>query len=248
MSEKNDKSAPKERPQFSLRWLLIAITAFGVLLGLILQTPDLIAVPVLSAFLLVMPVAIVVAMCRGAVRSYGAAFCVGALFGIVGSLSFVGYRIASIISEEPRPFWQDDSDDARRAELLVALRAAALLELMLAPSLGILAVGIRWATLRLDELPTADVVDGHRATSILSSDDGDEASATDAFEEFDRITFDPSVMNGQPCIRGMRLTVRRVLEAMATYPDRKELFAEYPDLDEEDLRQALKFAAGNLEI
>jgi uncharacterized protein (DUF433 family) len=64
---------------------------------------------------------------------------------------------------------------------------------------------------------------------------------------FDRITRDPSVMNGQPCIRGMRLTVRRVLEAMATYPDRDELFREYPELEPEDLHQALAFAAASLD-
>lgn len=63
----------------------------------------------------------------------------------------------------------------------------------------------------------------------------------------DRITRDPSVMNGQPCIRGMRLTVRRVLEAMATYPDRQKLIKEYPELEEEDLRQALAFAAASLD-
>jgi len=39
----------------------------------------------------------------------------------------------------------------------------------------------------------------------------------------------------------MRLTVRRVLEALATYPDRKEFAAEYPALDEEDIRQALGY-------
>jgi len=54
-------------------------------------------------------------------------------------------------------------------------------------------------------------------------------------------------MNGQPCIRGMRLTVRRVLEAIAAYPDRAELFREYPELEEEDLLQALAFAAANLD-
>ena len=64
---------------------------------------------------------------------------------------------------------------------------------------------------------------------------------------FDRITIDPQQMNGQPCIRGMRLTVRRVLEAMAVCPDRADLFREYPELDEEDLRQALAFAAANLD-
>jgi uncharacterized protein (DUF433 family) len=54
-------------------------------------------------------------------------------------------------------------------------------------------------------------------------------------------------MNGQPCIRGMRLTVRRVLEAVALYPDRAELRREYPELDEDDIRQALEFAAMRLD-
>ncbi len=64
---------------------------------------------------------------------------------------------------------------------------------------------------------------------------------------FSRITSDPAVMNGQPCIRGMRLTVRRVLEALATYPDRQEFSAEYPELEDEDIRQALAYAAANLD-
>ena len=63
---------------------------------------------------------------------------------------------------------------------------------------------------------------------------------------FDRITWDPRQMNGQPCIRGMRITVRRVVEAVAAYPDRAELFRDYPELEEEDVRQALEFAAANL--
>ncbi len=63
----------------------------------------------------------------------------------------------------------------------------------------------------------------------------------------DRITTDPGKMNGQPCIRGMRLTVRRVLELIATYPDRAELKNEFPELEEEDIRQALEYAAANLE-
>ena len=62
-----------------------------------------------------------------------------------------------------------------------------------------------------------------------------------------RVTSDPAVMNGQPCIRGMRLTVRRVLEALATYPDRQEFLAEYPELEDEDIRQALAYAAANLD-
>ena len=68
-----------------------------------------------------------------------------------------------------------------------------------------------------------------------------------AMVRFNRITSDPAVMNGQPCIRGMRLTVRRVLEALATYPDRQEFSAEYPELEDEDIRQALAYAAANLD-
>ena len=64
---------------------------------------------------------------------------------------------------------------------------------------------------------------------------------------FDRITVDPKVMSGRPCIRGMRLTVRRVVEAVALYPDRSELRQEYPELEDDDIRQALEFAAGNLD-
>jgi uncharacterized protein (DUF433 family) len=65
--------------------------------------------------------------------------------------------------------------------------------------------------------------------------------------KLDRITVNPATMNGQPCIRGMRLTVRRVVEAVAAYPDRAELKAEYPELDDEDIAQALEFAARNLD-
>ncbi|MBK8267025.1 MAG: DUF433 domain-containing protein [Planctomycetes bacterium] len=64
---------------------------------------------------------------------------------------------------------------------------------------------------------------------------------------FDRITMDPAKMNGQPCIRDLRMTVRRVVESVAIYPDRAELFNEFPELDEEDLRQAIAFAAANMD-
>jgi uncharacterized protein (DUF433 family) len=64
---------------------------------------------------------------------------------------------------------------------------------------------------------------------------------------FDRITSDPAVLNGQPTIRGMRLTVRRVIEALALYPNWDDLRREYPELEPEDIRQALAFAARNLD-
>jgi len=65
--------------------------------------------------------------------------------------------------------------------------------------------------------------------------------------KFDSITTNPEVMNGQPCVRGLRLTVRRVVEAVALYPDWKDLQAEYPELEKEDICQALTFAAINLD-
>lgn len=60
---------------------------------------------------------------------------------------------------------------------------------------------------------------------------------------FDRITTNQDVLDGQPCIRGMRISVRRVLEALALYPDREDLRREYPELEDEDIAQALGYAA-----
>lgn len=62
-----------------------------------------------------------------------------------------------------------------------------------------------------------------------------------------RITSNPKRMNGQPCIRDLRLTVRRVIELLATYPDREELYQEFPELEDEDIRQALIFASSYLD-
>jgi len=59
----------------------------------------------------------------------------------------------------------------------------------------------------------------------------------------DRITVDPHVMNGQPCICGMRLTVKRVVSLLAQNLDREALRADYPELEDEDLRQALAYMA-----
>lgn len=64
---------------------------------------------------------------------------------------------------------------------------------------------------------------------------------------FTRITCDPHRMNGQPCIRNLRLTVRRVVEAVALYPDRADLHREYPELEDEDIREALAYAAAQLD-
>jgi uncharacterized protein (DUF433 family) len=65
--------------------------------------------------------------------------------------------------------------------------------------------------------------------------------------KIDRITSNPKRMNGQPCIRDLRLTVRRVIELLATYPDRAELHQEFPELEDEDIRQALIFVSSYLD-
>ena len=63
----------------------------------------------------------------------------------------------------------------------------------------------------------------------------------------ERISIDPAVMSGQPCVRGTRITVKRVLQILAQYDDPNELRADYPDLEPEDIRQALGFAADSLD-
>ena len=63
---------------------------------------------------------------------------------------------------------------------------------------------------------------------------------------FDRITVNPAVVSGQSCIRGLRFTVKRVLEAVALYLNRDELQREFVEIEAEDIRQALGFAGCNL--
>jgi uncharacterized protein (DUF433 family) len=65
----------------------------------------------------------------------------------------------------------------------------------------------------------------------------------DDVQRFDRITMDPEVMGGKPCIRGMRVTVGMILEAMAAGRTVQELLADFPYIEEPDIREALAFAA-----
>jgi uncharacterized protein (DUF433 family) len=62
-------------------------------------------------------------------------------------------------------------------------------------------------------------------------------------QHFDRITMDPEVMAGKPCIRGMRVTVGMIVEAMAAGRTIEELLADFPYIEEADIREALAFAA-----
>jgi uncharacterized protein (DUF433 family) len=59
----------------------------------------------------------------------------------------------------------------------------------------------------------------------------------------DRITFDPAVMGGRACIRGMRVTVALVLNLIANGASQTDVLTAYPYLEAEDIRQALAYAA-----
>ena len=60
---------------------------------------------------------------------------------------------------------------------------------------------------------------------------------------FDRITFEPAVMGGRACIRGMRMTVSLVVNLVANGMSTEEILREYPELEAEDIRQALQYAS-----
>jgi uncharacterized protein (DUF433 family) len=60
---------------------------------------------------------------------------------------------------------------------------------------------------------------------------------------FNRITVRPEQMGGVPCIRGLRITVSTVVGMMADGMGEQEILAAYPDLEAEDVREALRYAA-----
>jgi uncharacterized protein (DUF433 family) len=64
---------------------------------------------------------------------------------------------------------------------------------------------------------------------------------------FQRITHDPAVMGGKPCIRGMRVTVGTIVGLMAQGHTTAEILGAYPYLEEDDLREALAYAAWRAE-
>lgn len=64
---------------------------------------------------------------------------------------------------------------------------------------------------------------------------------------FDRITFNPDVLGGKACIRGMRISVSLIVNLVANGLTPAEILAEYPDLEAEDIQQALRYAAWTTE-
>ena len=59
----------------------------------------------------------------------------------------------------------------------------------------------------------------------------------------DRITFDPRIMGGRACVRGMRITVAHIVNLVANGMSVEQIMNEHPDLEAEDVRQALSYAA-----
>jgi uncharacterized protein (DUF433 family) len=60
---------------------------------------------------------------------------------------------------------------------------------------------------------------------------------------FERITFDPQIMGGRACLRGMRIPVSVIVSQIAHGASFQEVLSDYPDLEREDLQQALEYAA-----
>jgi len=63
----------------------------------------------------------------------------------------------------------------------------------------------------------------------------------------DRITRDPAVMGGKPCVRGMRVTVGAIVGLVASGHSFTDIVAAYPYIEDEDIRQALAYAAWRVE-
>jgi uncharacterized protein (DUF433 family) len=63
----------------------------------------------------------------------------------------------------------------------------------------------------------------------------------------DRITFDPAVMGGKPCIRGMRVTIGMIIGHIASGYSHEDILKAYPYLEKQDIIQALEYAAWRVE-
>lgn len=66
-------------------------------------------------------------------------------------------------------------------------------------------------------------------------------------KQFDRITFDPDILGGKACIRGMRISVSLILNLLASGMSNTEILEEYPDLEMADIQAALRYAVWTTE-
>jgi uncharacterized protein (DUF433 family) len=65
--------------------------------------------------------------------------------------------------------------------------------------------------------------------------------------QLERITFNPKQCSGRPCIRGMRIRVKDVLDLLAAHVPEAEILADYPDLQPEDIQACLEYAAAQID-
>jgi uncharacterized protein (DUF433 family) len=81
----------------------------------------------------------------------------------------------------------------------------------------------------------------------MGAEPGDKAMTEGAkatkLEPFERITFDPDIMGGRACIRGMRVTVAAIVGQVAEGASIEDILADYPYLERQDVEQALAYAA-----
>src|SRR5690606_5495877 len=83
-----------------------------------------------------------------------------------------------------------------------------------------------------------------RTVSLRNSNPG---SIVVGMSELDRITFDPNQCGGKPCIRGMRIRVKDVLDMLAAGESADTILTDFPDLEPEDIRACLQYAARQLD-
>ena len=85
----------------------------------------------------------------------------------------------------------------------------------------------------------------HSSCDIIASPAASDATLARRaiVQRLDRITTDPAVLGGKACIRGMRIAVSLIVNLVANGMSFDEIVAEYPDLETEDIRQALHYAA-----
>jgi uncharacterized protein (DUF433 family) len=89
---------------------------------------------------------------------------------------------------------------------------------------------------------------GSQPGSVISMDHFDDPledfrEYTESISQLDRVTFDPNVMGGKPCIRGMRVTVGTIVGLIASGATKEAILADYPYLEADDIKAALSYAA-----
>jgi uncharacterized protein (DUF433 family) len=86
-----------------------------------------------------------------------------------------------------------------------------------------------------------------KARVYFRSDSANSSGYTDTMNDMERITINPNQCGGRPCIRGMRIRVKDVLDMLAGGATQEEILADFPDLQAEDIRVSIAYAARYLD-